>query len=288
MSAPPPLQPSPSLRARILDILKNPEARPSAVRFGYHVSGTYNVNDPESGGGSNGAAIYLHEQRDDPANKGLADDMISRVDQLRLTEPDVSRADVCALFGALAVKDMGGPEIPVRMGRQDYWVDGTAHAKFKGIDVEAPPTASAHLPAASGDAAHLRDVFNRQGFGDRDIVVLSGGHSVGRCHIERSGYDGAWTENPTEFDNSYFTNLVNLTWKPREWDGPLQYTDEETGTLLMLPTDMALLTDPEFRKHVDRYAKDCDAFFADFADAYSRVLELGCPWSSSSTTTVQQ
>lgn len=27
----------------------------------------------------------------------------------------------------------------------------------------------------------------------------------GRCHKERSGYEGPWTANPLIFDNSYFT-----------------------------------------------------------------------------------
>ena len=38
------------------------------------------------------------------------------------------------------------------------------------------------LPDASQGAAHLRDVFYRMGFDDRDIVALSGAHTVGRCH----------------------------------------------------------------------------------------------------------
>ena len=37
---------------------------------------------------------------------------------------------------------------------------------------------------------------------------------------------------------------MNLEWEPRVWDGPLQYTDKKTKTLTMLPTDMALRTDP--------------------------------------------
>jgi hypothetical protein len=29
---------------------------------------------------------------------------------------------------------------------------------------------------------------------------------------------------------------MNKKWKLREWDGPAQYEDEETGELMMLPT----------------------------------------------------
>lgn len=57
----------------------------------------------------------------------------------------------------------------------------------------------------------------------------------------RSGFDGPWTHDPLKFDNSYFKNLLDLEWKPRQWDGPLQYEDP-SHTLMMLPTDIALTT----------------------------------------------
>jgi hypothetical protein len=70
---------------------------------------------------------------------------------------------------------------------------------------------------------------------------------------------------------------VNLEWKPREWDGEFQYTDVETETLVMLPTDMALIEDAEFRPYAELYARDQDAFFEDFSSAYARLMSLGCP-----------
>jgi cytochrome c peroxidase len=48
----------------------------------------------------------------------------------------------------------------------------------------------------------------------------------------------------------------------------------------MLPTDMALVKDKEFKKHVDRYAKDSDVFFTEFSDAFVKLLELGVPFTS--------
>jgi len=31
------------------------------------------------------------------------------------------------------------------------------------------------------------------GFDNKEIVALSGGHTLGRAHPDRSGFDGAWT-----------------------------------------------------------------------------------------------
>jgi len=112
-------------------------------------------------------------------------------------------------------------------------------------------------------------------------VALIGAHTVGRCHMARSGYDGPWTRNPLVFDNSYFVNLLKLEWIEKKWhegyDGPLQFTDKDTETLMMLPADMALKTDPEFRKYCEIYAKDQDVFFKDFSDAFAKLVSLGCP-----------
>jgi len=49
---------------------------------------------------------------------------------------------------------------------------------------------------------------------------------------------------------------------------------------MMLPSDIALIHDPVFRKYVELYAKDEDAFFKDFAKAFSKLLELGVPFAA--------
>jgi len=43
----------------------------------------------------------------------------------------------------------------------------------------------------------------------------------------------------------------------------------------MLPADLALIIDPEFRKYTELYAKDQDAWFKDFASAFGRMLAFG-------------
>jgi hypothetical protein len=39
-------------------------------------------------------------------------------------------------------------------------------------------------------------------------VALSGGHTLGRMHEVRSGFDGPWTHTPLKFDNSYYQLLM--------------------------------------------------------------------------------
>ncbi|KAL5995639.1 L-ascorbate peroxidase 3 [Asimina triloba] len=97
------------------------------------------------------------------------------------------------------------------------------------------------------------------GLSDRDIVALSGGHTLGRAHKERSGFEGPWTKEPLKFDNSYFVELVK----------------GESEGLLKLPTDKALLADPVFKKYVELYAKDEDVFFRDYAESHKKLSELG-------------
>ena len=64
---------------------------------------------------------------------------------------------------------------------------------------------------------------------------------------------------------------------PRQWGGNLQYTDTKSQTLTMLPTDIAIKTDPKFRPIAESYAKDEAAFFRDFSRAFAKLVALGCP-----------
>lgn len=56
--------------------------------------------------------------------------------------------------------------------------------------------------------------------------------------------------------------------------GPEQYEDK-SGELMMLPTDVCLLDDADFRVWVEKYAADQDAWFADFALAFQKLTEAG-------------
>jgi cytochrome c peroxidase len=45
-----------------------------------------------------------------------------------------------------------------------------------------------------------------------ETVALIGAHTLGRCHPDRSGYSGPWTNAPTTFSNLYFQELANNKW----------------------------------------------------------------------------
>lgn len=50
---------------------------------------------------------------------------------------------------------------------------------------------------------------------------------------------------------------------------------------MMLPTDMALVTDKSFKQWVEKYAKDEELFFKDFSSVITRLFELGVPFAES-------
>lgn len=236
---------------------------PVLVRLAWHSAGTYDKSTGK--GGSNGAAMRFDPEASHGANAGLG---VARslLEPIKKRFPWISYADLYTLAGVVAIEETGGPKIEWSPGRTDF-ADGSLSAK------------DTRLPDASQGAKHLRAVFSDgMGFDDREIVALSGAHSLGRCHTDRSGFDGPWTRAPTTFSSLYYQELVGNKWSKRKWSGPLQYTNASSGDdLMMLPTDMALLWDRRFRTHVHAYAKDEALFFADFAKAFSKLLELGVP-----------
>jgi cytochrome c peroxidase len=161
---------------------------------------------------------------------------------------------------------MQGPIIPWRPGRSDRDVSYC--------------TPDGRLPDGAKGQDHLRAIFYRMGFNDQEIVALSGAHALGRGHSDRSGFDGPWDFSPTVMTNEYFRLLMDEKWSWRKWNGPKQYTDNKSKTLMMLPTDMALIKDAAFKKHVERYAHDSQVFFNDFRDVFCKLIELGVPFTS--------
>ncbi|XP_062101464.1 probable L-ascorbate peroxidase 6, chloroplastic/mitochondrial isoform X2 [Humulus lupulus] len=251
-------------REDIKELLKTNFCHPILVRLGWHDAGTYNKNIEEwpQRGGANGSLRFEIELKHG-ANAGL-------VNALKLLQPikekysGVTYADLFQLASATAVEDAGGPKIPMKYGRVD--VSEPAQCPEEGRLPDAGPPSPAD---------HLREVFYRMGLNDKEIVALSGAHTLGRSRPERSGWgkpetkytkDGpgapggqSWTVKWLKFDNSYFKDI-----KERK--------DED---LLVLPTDAVLFDDPSFRVYAEKYAEDQEAFFKDYAEAHAKLSNLG-------------
>ncbi|KAJ1972706.1 heme peroxidase [Dimargaris verticillata] len=240
---------------------------PVLVRLAWHSSGTYSKHDKT--GGSNGATMRYSPESNHGANRGL-DVARHLLEKVKLKHHDISYADLYTLGGVVAVQEMGGPQIPWRPGRSD----ATANKC----------TPDGRLPDAALGQDHVRDIFYRMGFNDQEIAALVGAHALGRCHVERSGFDGPWTFSPTSFTNDYYNQLLNQQWVKKDWTGPFQFVDKDSKSIMMLPADMAFKEDKNFRKYVELYAKDEDQFFKDFSKAYAKLLELGVDFPKDSPT----
>jgi cytochrome c peroxidase len=233
---------------------------PVLLRLAWHASGTY---DKESKtGGSNYATMRFEPEAQHDANAGLnvARELLEKVKQ---EFPWISYGDLWTLAGVAAIQEMAGPKIPWRPGR----IDGFA----------AQATPDGRLPDASQGADHLRNIFYRMGFNDQEIVALSGAHALGRCHVDRSGFQGPWTFSPTTVTNDYFKLLFQETWVWKKWTGPKQLEDKKTKSLMMLPTDYVLVQDKSFKKFAKAYADSQELWFKDFSSVVSRLFELGVP-----------
>ncbi|CAE6156762.1 unnamed protein product [Arabidopsis arenosa] len=219
-------------------LISSRNCAPIMLRLAWHDAGTYDAK--KKTGGPNGS-IRFKEELNRPHNKGL-EKAVAFCEEVKAKHPRVSYADLYQLAGVVAVEVTGGPAIPFTPGRKD---------------ADSPD--DGELPNPNEGASHLRTLFSRMGLSDRDIVALSGGHTLGRAHKERSDFEGPWTQDPLKFDNSYFVELLK----------------GETPGLLQLKTDKALLDDPKFHPFVKLYAKDEDMFFKAYAISHKKLSELG-------------
>jgi len=257
-----------AVRKDITALLHKPEyddgsAGPVLVRLAWHSAGTYDAESDT--GGSNGAGMRYEAEGGDPANAGLQHARVF-LEPIKKKYDWITYADLWTLAGVVAIEEMGGPKINWLPGRTDY-VD----------ESKLPPRG--RLPDAAQGSDHLRWIFYRMGFNDQEIVALSGAHNLGRCHSDRSGFEGAWVNNPTRFSNTYFKLMLQRQWKEKTLDNGIKqfvyYDEDSEEELMMLPTDLALTKDPKFRPWVEKYAEDKDVFFKDFSAVFHKLIELG-------------
>jgi len=157
-----------------------------------------------------------------------------------------------------------------------------------------PVTKDAERKEMEEVAKEIRHIFvDRIGATEQlTVALIAGGHSLGRCHPEISGYAGPWQSNPGYFNNVYCKKLLSEDWKivdrnMTDYSGdvitglkPLgmrrQYVNKGgKGDIMMLVSDMALKEDPHFGYWIQEYACDNEKLKLDFATAFKWVTELG-------------
>lgn len=266
-----------AVRADIRTILLNPKADdgnygPFLIRLAWHCAGTYRRTDGR--GGCDGARIRFAPERTWGDNAGLIpgphEANSKTITALELLAPTkfkygnaLSWGDLIVLAGSVAIEEMGGPEMDFCGGRVDA---------YEGYSIEELDTSMIYVNAGNTSAADVREKFQKMDMNDQETVALiGGGHAFGKCHAARSGFEGAWTSNPSEFSNEYFLFLTQLEYEQKDIPGQFE-TMVGDKTYIMLHGDVVLLDDTDFRHWVDEYANDEDLLFWDFKAAWEKLM----------------
>ncbi|XP_023523778.1 cationic peroxidase 1-like [Cucurbita pepo subsp. pepo] len=182
----------------------------------------------------------------------------------------VSCADILSIAARDSVVALGGPSWVVALGRRD--------ATTASFD-----RANNDLPSPFLDLPDLVSAFSNKGFDTKELVALSGSHTIGqaRCSMFRvrahnettidsdfaaslrsncpfSGDDDKLSSldvrTPSSFDTAYFKNLI-----------------QNKG---LLHSDQALFNNGSADSHVTSYSSNPSAFFSDFAAAMVKMSNL--------------
>ena len=192
---------------------------------------------------------------------------------------------------------------------------GLIYVNPQGPDGNPDPLASAR---------DIRETFGRMAMNDEETVALvAGGHTFGKAHgagtedhvqsepegapLEQmgfgwtssygsglgrdaitSGIEGAWTANPTQWDNGYFDLLFGYEWELTKspagahiWHAIDQKEedmapDAEDGSkkvpTMMTTADMAMREDPSYKEISKRFHENPDEFADAFARAWFKLL----------------
>jgi len=238
------------------------------VRLAWHEAGTF-CHYCSKRGGPHGLMRFPGAIKD-PSNNGISTiaPPLQDVWSQEGFDETITLADFWQFAGVVAIEWMKGPHIPYRPGREDW-------SESDITPWDRLPSADFGFPEWDPTSHFMRDIFYRMGFDDYEIVVLLGAHTLGECHAQWSGFFGLWTPDPLVFNNAFYHELIYHKWALTP--NTHQYFDTTPGLefLMMLHSDMALIHDPNFLRHVQRFADDQEAWFKAFAEVFPKLQELG-------------
>ncbi|GJM99944.1 hypothetical protein PR202_ga17087 [Eleusine coracana subsp. coracana] len=218
-------------------------------------------------------------ERDAKPNKSLRG--FSSVDRVKAKieaacPNTVSCADLLTIMARDAIVLAKGPFWPVTLGRRD----GTVSSAFEAAN---------ELPPSSGDIPQLTKIFASKGLDLRDLVVLSGAHTLGTAHCP------SYADRLYNFSSSYAADPMldseyaeKLKMRCKSVDDKAMLSEMDPGSYKTFDTsyyrhvskrrglfqsDAALLTDAATRDYVQRIAtgKFDDEFFRDFSESMIKM-----------------
>ncbi|HRG45379.1 MAG TPA: adenylate/guanylate cyclase domain-containing protein [Leptospiraceae bacterium] len=215
------------------------EEAPKFLRLAFHDAGNFDV--VTNTGGANGSLRFELEREENLTLKPYFEKLESVKKEMEQNGFLVSYADVISFSGATAVYKTGGPKIYLKTGRVDATNAGNRM----------------HFLSSDLTIRELLDRFSHMGMGARDLVILSGAHTIGMANGK------PLTGDLYKFSNSYYKNLVEFC------------NGSRNESLGILNSDVALLDTYETKSLVELYARDEISFFKDFAEAYQKLSYLG-------------
>ncbi|KAF3789823.1 Peroxidase 4 [Nymphaea thermarum] len=184
----------------------------------------------------------------------------------------VSCADVLAIAARDSVVALGGPSWDVKLGRRDARTASQA-------------AANSSIPAPTFNLSMLISSFQAQGLSVKDLVALSGGHTIGqaRCTSFRSRiynetnidthYATTWQANCPRTSGSGDNNLAPLDMKnPASFDN--HYFENLINRRGLLHSDQQLFNGGSTDAQVEAYSQDSSTFKADFVAAMIKMGDI--------------
>ncbi|KAH7278051.1 hypothetical protein KP509_38G021800 [Ceratopteris richardii] len=188
----------------------------------------------------------------------------------------VSCADTIVLSTKIAVKLSGGPIIPMRTGRRD------------GLSAASNQTVVNNIPPPTLNITALKQNFQNQGLDSRDLVALSGGHTIGRAHCRFVDPQITPTIS-TDLNTAFALNLsriclpANNSIKARQtthldfitqnlFDN--SYFQNVLSKVAIFHTDAALTNASDTLQLVQLYAQNQPLFFQQFSQSMIKMSQL--------------